>query len=108
MIQNCIVSRSCLCSARARLAAESDLLLKIFCRRIIARIDRVMQECGLVVRPELADVGIRPDNRVYEPSVALCHLADVDVADDVAKFVEFDETTYCLRITVANRGHQSF
>src|ERR1700751_683046 len=62
MIQNCIVCRSCPESCARRCpATEADLLLQILCRRIVARIDRVLQEGGLVIGPELADIRIRLD-----------------------------------------------
>src|SRR5450755_1213625 len=59
MIQNCIVGRSC--PEVARFGAPqhlAELLLQVLCRRIVARVDRVFQECGLVIGPELADVRI--------------------------------------------------
>src|SRR5262249_29636671 len=48
-----------------------DLLLEVLCRRVVARIDRVLQEFVLVVGPELADVGIGLDHRVDVAPVLL-------------------------------------
>src|ERR1700753_2322429 len=89
MIQNCIVSRSCpegWCGRGS--AAGAGLLLQVRGRRIVARVDRVLQERGLIVGPELADVGVGLEDRVDQPPVASCHLADVDVAGGVAERVE--------------------
>src|SRR3984893_3947111 len=68
----------------------SPHLLEIFRRRIVARVDRVLEKRFLVVGPELTDVGIGLDHRVDEFSVFLFAFADEDVADDVAVLVEFD------------------
>src|SRR6185312_10097438 len=57
MIQNCIVGRSCSCRL-ARSAWAEGLWLQVLSRRIVAGIDRVLQESSLVVGPELADVWI--------------------------------------------------
>src|SRR5262249_24380861 len=65
-----------------------DLLLEVLGRRVVARIDRVLQEFVLVVGPELADVGIGLDHRVDVAPVLLLDLADIDVTDDVAELVE--------------------
>src|ERR1700687_3598400 len=63
MIQNCIVCRSRPESCALRCpATEAELLLQILCRRIVARIDRVLQECGLVVGPELTDIRVGLDD----------------------------------------------
>src|ERR1700732_4199646 len=59
MIQNCIGSRSC--SKRCEVfapATRAKLLLQVFCRRVIAGIDRILQERGLVIGPKLADIPI--------------------------------------------------
>src|ERR1700730_17187258 len=76
MIQNCIVCRSCPKKLRdCRPAAEAELLLQVFCRWIVARIDRVLQEGGLVVGPELGDIGISLDDGIDQPSIASCYFA---------------------------------
>src|SRR6266508_5542611 len=69
-------------------ADESELLLEVLRRRVVARIDRVLQELVLLIGPELADVGIGLDHRVDVAPVLLLDLAEVDVADHVAEFVE--------------------
>src|ERR1700738_3342512 len=65
MIQNCIVSLSCpeSCACR-RSATEADLLLQVLCRRIVARINRILQEGGLVIGPGLADIGVGSDDGI--------------------------------------------
>src|SRR5258708_37950509 len=85
MIQNCIVcgSRSETCGGS--LLWRKKLRLEIFCRRIVARIDRVLQERCLVIGPELGDIGIGLDHGIDQPAVAARHLADIDVADRVAE-----------------------
>src|SRR6185503_6997746 len=68
MIQNCIVCRSCMEKLRDRRSAtEAELLLQVLCRRIVARIHRILQECGLVVSPELGDIRVSLDDRIYQP-----------------------------------------
>src|SRR3954453_20961074 len=69
-------------------AVTARSLLEILGRRIVARINRVLQELVLLVGPELADVGISLDHSVDVLAVLLFDLADVDVADDIAKLVE--------------------
>src|SRR6202158_958136 len=70
MIQNCIVCRSHPESCARRCpATEAELLLQILCRRIVARIDRVLQECGLVIGPELTDIRIGLDDGIDQPGV---------------------------------------
>src|SRR6202042_2563622 len=66
--------------------------LQILGRRIIARVDRVLQEFVLVVGPELADIRIGFDHGIDETPVRTRYLADVDVADDIAELVELDGT----------------
>src|SRR3954471_14291978 len=63
-------------------------LLEILGRRVVARINRVLEELVLLVGPELADVGIGLDHGVDVLAVLLLDLADIDVADDVAELVE--------------------
>src|SRR5262249_33038466 len=57
---------------------DRGLLLEILCRRVVARIDRVLQELVLLVGPELADVGIGLDHLVDVSPILLLDLADVD------------------------------
>src|SRR4051812_5776377 len=64
-------------------AVTARSLLEILRRRVVARINRVLQELVLLVGPELADVGIGLDDSVHVLAVLLLDLADVDVADDV-------------------------
>src|ERR1700688_1992431 len=80
IIQNCIVGQSCSegCALRCS-ATEADLLLQVLCRRIVARIDRILQECGLVIGPELADIRVGFDDGIDQPPVLPRHLANVDV-----------------------------
>src|SRR6266851_1982883 len=56
---------------------DSRLLLEILGRRVIARIDRVLEEFVLLVGPELADVGIGLDHRVDVSPVLLLDLAEL-------------------------------
>src|ERR1700748_3403366 len=80
MIQNCIVGRSCSCGpGRSPRAQASELRFQVLCRRIVARINGVLQEGRLVIGPELADIRVGLDDRIDKPAVALGHLADVDV-----------------------------
>src|SRR5262249_34972413 len=65
-----------------------DLLLEVLCRRVVARIDRVLQEFVLVVGPELADVGVGLDYRVDVAAVFFFDLADIDVADHVSQLLQ--------------------
>src|SRR6266545_6452546 len=65
-----------------------ELLLEVLRRRVVARIDRVLQELVLFIGPELAHIGIGLDHRVDIAPVLLLDLADIDVADDVAELVE--------------------
>src|SRR5581483_11394052 len=64
--------------------------LEVLRRRPVARVHRVLQELVGVVGPELAHVRIGLDHRVDQPPLLARHLADVDVADDVAVLVESD------------------
>src|ERR1700680_539419 len=77
MIQNCIV-----CGSRSETCGGSlwrkNLRFEIFCRRIVARIDRVLQERCLVIGPELGDVRIGLDHGIDQPAVAARHFADID------------------------------
>src|SRR5436305_7727414 len=57
MIQNCIGCRSTWIRFYA-IVAPRELRLQVFRRRIVARVDRILQKLGLAVGPELADVGI--------------------------------------------------
>src|SRR3954453_15870501 len=65
-------------------------------RRVVARIDRLRQELLLVVSPELAHVVIGLHRLVPELEPVLralfAELADVEVADDVAKVIELHDT----------------
>ncbi len=54
----------------------------------LAVVDRVLQELVGIVGPELAHVRIRLDHGVDELATFLLDLADIDVADHVAVFVE--------------------
>src|SRR6478735_4070771 len=82
MIQNCIVCRSCPegCARRC-LATKSELLFQVLCRRVVARVDRILQECSLVIGPELGDIRVGFDDGIDQPPVAFGYLADIDVAD---------------------------
>src|SRR5258708_40328063 len=80
MIQNCIVSRSCLEScAISDPQRIAELWLQVLCRRIFARIDRILQERGLVIGPELADIRIGLADGIDQPPFASCHLPNIDV-----------------------------
>src|SRR5712671_7954760 len=64
------------------------LRFQVLRRRPVARIHRVLEKLLGLVGPELADVGIRVDDPVDQPALLALHLADVDVAYDVAVLVE--------------------
>src|SRR5712692_5976300 len=68
MIQNCIVCRSCLQNRQP--AIEAELLLQVFCRRIVARINRILQKCDFVIGPELTHVRVGFDNGIDQPPIA--------------------------------------
>src|SRR6185312_13279726 len=80
--------------------APNGRLLAVFAGREVAAIDRLLQERLLPVRPELADVGIRLDDRVPElrfriaEHLLLLDLLDVDVLDWVAHVVHRDRTAH--------------
>src|SRR5438309_9801900 len=67
-----------------------SLGLQVLRRREVARVHGVLQELLRLVGPELAHVRISVDHAVHQASVLALHLADVDVADDVAVLVESD------------------
>src|SRR5207247_2882313 len=67
-----------------------SLGLQVLRRREVARVHRVLQELLRVIRPELAHIGIGVDHAVQQASVLALHLADVDVAEDVALRVDPD------------------
>src|SRR5215468_6745030 len=72
MIQNCIVG--CRRSSMMRGSVSRrirSLWLQVLRRRIVARINGILQERGLVVGPELRDVRIGFDNRIDQSSVDL-------------------------------------
>src|SRR3954470_17506157 len=91
---------------RVKPGNDDLLLLEVFRRRIVARIDRVFQELGLVVGPELADVGIALDHRIDQPAVAARHLSDIDVADRIAEFVELHHAAHGVGVAAADRRHE--
>src|SRR4051812_22211007 len=76
MIQNCIVCRSRSGAARGCPAREAGSLLQVFGRRVVARVDRVLQEGGLVIGPELTDIRIGLDHRIDQPAIFPCDSAD--------------------------------
>src|SRR6267142_6170473 len=57
-------------------------------RRIIPRVHRLRQEPLLLVRPELAHLGIGLDGRVDQLVALPLHATDVEVPDDVAQVIE--------------------
>src|SRR5215467_81092 len=66
-------------------------------RREVARIDGLFEKLLLVIRPELADVGIGLDRFVDELAAGLLTFADVEVADRVPQVIELDRTSRCVR-----------
>src|SRR5260221_4090097 len=88
---------------------DSRVLLEILGRRVVARIDRVLEEFVLLVGPELADVGIGLDHRVDVSPVLLLDLAEVDVADHVAELVEPHRAAQGVRnLRLPERLHEGF
>src|ERR1043165_9704540 len=67
-------------------------------RRVVARIDRVLEELVISVGPELAHVRIGLHDRVDVLAALLLDLADVDVADHVAELVEADRAADRIQI----------
>src|SRR5262245_38024838 len=61
-------------------------------RRIVPRVHGLRQEPLLVVRPELADLGIGLDGRVDELAALHLHAADVEAPDDVAQVIEAERS----------------
>src|SRR5438105_13615978 len=59
-------------------------------RRKVPGVDRLREEPLLVVRPELAHLGIRLDGRVDQLVALALAAPDVEVADDVAEAVEVE------------------
>src|SRR6185437_11102661 len=76
---------------RSTPAYVTGLWFQVLCRRIVARINRVLQEGRLVIGPELTDIRIGLDDRIDQPAVALGHFADIDVTDCVAELIELDD-----------------
>src|SRR6187551_1825364 len=79
-------------------------------RRIVARIDRLLEELLLVVGPELADVVVGLDRlvpvlqAVFGPLLA--KLPDVEVANHVAEMVELDRSARRVgEVDAPHRGH---
>src|ERR1700755_2497404 len=106
MIQNCIVGRSCPGSYVVRLRGASTSGFQVLRRRIVARIDRVLQERGFVIGPELTDIWVSLDDRIDQPSVAARDLANIDIADGIAEFIDFDGAAHRLSVAAAPRRHQ--
>src|SRR5260221_96092 len=106
MIQNCIVGRSRSETRGGALPYRKQLGFEISCRRIIARINWILQECGLVVGPELGDIRICLDHGIYQPAVAARHLSDINVADGVAEIVKLDEAPHGVGVAAADGRHQ--
>src|SRR5207244_13335438 len=86
---------------------ERGSVLEVLRRRPVARIDRVLQELLLVIRPELAHVRIRIDDGLDEAYLIALDLADVDVAHDVAVHVEGHGPAHRFRLDPSQRFHQS-
>src|SRR5206468_6136169 len=68
--------------------AERPRLRSRFQRRIVAGVHGLREEPLLVVRPELADLGIGLDRRVDELVALLLAFADIEGPDHVAEVVE--------------------
>src|SRR6185437_12347068 len=64
-----------------------------FERRVVARIDGLLEELLLVVGPELAHVMVRLDRLIDQLAVRLFEMANVEIADHVAEMVELDRAT---------------
>src|SRR4029079_3268777 len=80
-------------------------------RRVVARVDRLLEELLLVLGPELADVFVGLDGLVPILETVfgafLAKLADVEVSDHVAEVIEFDGATWRVgQLDRAHRGHQ--
>src|SRR5262249_4675922 len=72
-----------------------------------AVVDRVLEELVGIVGPELADVRIGLDHRIDQLAALLLDLADIDVTDHVAVFVEAHRTAAGFDLVArAQRGLQ--
>src|SRR6266850_2433409 len=80
-----------------------SLGLQVLRRREVARVHWVLQELLRVVGPELAHVGIGVDHAVHQAPVLALHLADIDVADHVAVFVERNGPAHGVHLEAAHR-----
>src|SRR5262245_21748129 len=99
---------SCQNSTAGACVAPAGPLASGFDRRVIAGIDRLLEEFLFVVSPELAYGMIGLDRLVDEFSVRLFEVADKEIPDDVAETVEFDRPA--RRIGERDRlhcGHKS-
>src|SRR3989442_1230787 len=83
-----------------------SLRLQVLRRREVARVHRVLEELLRLVGPELAHVRVSVDHAVYQAPVLALHLADVDVADDVAVLVEPDLAARGVHLEAAHRLHE--
>src|SRR6266508_5498270 len=94
--------------AGLRCALIFALRLEITCRRVVARIDGILQELVLLISPELAHVGIGLDDRVDVSAALLLDLADVGVSDHVAQFIEAHRAADRVRsLRLFQRLHES-
>src|SRR5262245_18919179 len=99
---------SCQKRTAGAFAAPAARLVSGFDRRVVARIDRLLEELLLVVSPELAHVVIGLDRLVDEFSVRLFEVADEEIPDNIAETVKFDRPA--RRIGERDRlhcGHKS-
>src|SRR4030081_3160150 len=85
-----------------------SLGLQVLRRREVARVHRVLEELLRLVGPEIAHVRTGGDRAVHQPPVLALHLADVDVADDVAVLVEGDRAARGVHLEAAHRLHEGF
>src|SRR2546425_598957 len=106
IIQNCMIGDAGTSARAGALALSVSLGLDVLRRRPVARIHRVLQELLLVIRPELAHVRIRVDDRIDQASFLALDLADIDIAYDVAVHVEGHRPTRRFGLDRAQRLHE--
>src|SRR5438105_2653688 len=80
--------------------------LEIFRGRPLARIDRILQELLRIVGPELAHCRVGVDDRIDQSSLLAFDLANIDVADDIAVFVERYRAAHGVDLSRPQRFHE--
>src|SRR5258708_29057518 len=93
----------CVASLETR---QPALVLDVFGRREIARIDRIGEKRFLAVSPELADVRVGLENRIDQPAIIARDLSQVNIADHIAGVIELDRPACGIDIDRPQCGHE--